>query len=59
MIEDIVVTNITDKLMANAGFVSLEIATKEHNPKKRERMTFPINTAEINMVKNMVRSMGL
>jgi hypothetical protein len=37
--EDIVVTNITDKLIANAGLVSLEIATKEHSPKKRESMT--------------------
>jgi hypothetical protein len=37
--EAIVVTNITDKLMANAGLVSLEMAIKEQRPKKRERMT--------------------
>jgi hypothetical protein len=52
MIEDMVVTNITDKLMAKAGLVSLDIAMKEHNPKKRERITFQINTAEINIVRN-------
>jgi hypothetical protein len=34
-----VVTNITDKLMAKAGFVSLEIAIKEHKPKNRENIT--------------------
>jgi hypothetical protein len=39
IIEDIVVTNITDKLMAKAGFVSLEIAINEHRPKNLERMT--------------------
>jgi hypothetical protein len=37
--EDIVVTNITDKLMARAGFVCLEMATKEHKPKNREKIT--------------------
>jgi hypothetical protein len=39
MIDDIVVTNITARLIAMAGFVSLDIATKEHKPKKRESMT--------------------
>jgi hypothetical protein len=37
--EDIVVTNITAKLMAKAGFVSLEIAINEHKPKKRDNIT--------------------
>jgi hypothetical protein len=39
MIEDIVVTNITAKLIARAGFVSLEIAMNEHSPRNRESMT--------------------
>jgi hypothetical protein len=39
IIEDMVVTNITDKLIAKAGFVSLEIAIKEHSPKNLESMT--------------------
>jgi hypothetical protein len=39
MIEDIVVTNITARLIARAGFVSLDIAIKEHRPKNRERIT--------------------
>jgi hypothetical protein len=39
IMEDMVVTNITDKLMARAGFVCLEIATKEHRPKNREKIT--------------------
>jgi hypothetical protein len=34
-----VVTNITDTLIANAGFVSLDMAIKEHKPKKRESIT--------------------
>jgi hypothetical protein len=55
MIEDIVVTNITARLIARAGFVSLEMAIKEHKPKKRERMTLKRNTAEIKMVKNCAR----
>jgi hypothetical protein len=37
--EAMVVTNMTDKLIARAGFVSLEIAMKEHKPRKRERIT--------------------
>jgi hypothetical protein len=39
MMEDIVVTNITDKLIAKAGLVSLEMATKEHNPRNLDKMT--------------------
>jgi hypothetical protein len=39
IIEDIVVTNITARLIAMAGLVSLEIAIKEHNPRKRDNMT--------------------
>jgi hypothetical protein len=34
-----VVTNITAKLIASAGLVSLEMAIKEQSPKKRERIT--------------------
>jgi hypothetical protein len=50
--DDIVVTNITARLIASAGFVSLEIAIKEQSPRNRERITLLMNTAEINMVKN-------
>jgi hypothetical protein len=39
IIEDMVVTNMTAKLIASAGFVCFEIAIKEHNPKKRDNMT--------------------
>jgi hypothetical protein len=34
-----VITNVTAKLIASAGFVSLEIAIKGHKPRKRERIT--------------------
>jgi UV DNA damage repair endonuclease len=57
MIDDIVVTNITAKLIARAGLVCLEIAIKEQSPKKRESMTLYINTAEIKIVKNPAASM--
>jgi hypothetical protein len=39
IIEDIVVTNITDRLMAKAGLVSFDIAIKEQSPKNLESIT--------------------
>jgi hypothetical protein len=39
MIEDMVVTNITERLIAKAGFVCLEMAIKEQRPRNLESMT--------------------
>jgi hypothetical protein len=39
IMEDMVVTNITAKLMANAGLVSFDIATKEQSPRNLDRIT--------------------
>ncbi len=52
MIEDIVVTNITARLIAKAGLVSLEMAINEQRPRNLERITLLMNTAEMNMAKN-------
>jgi hypothetical protein len=52
MAEDIMVTNVTAILMANACLVSLDIATKGHNPRKRDRITLFTKTAEIKIVRN-------
>ncbi len=52
MMEDMVVTNITAKLMAKAGLVSLEMAINEQSPRNRDKITLLMNTAEMNMAKN-------
>jgi hypothetical protein len=39
IIEDMVVTNMTERLIARAGLVCLDMAIKEHNPRNRESMT--------------------
>ena len=52
MIDDMVVTNMTARLMAKAGLVCFEMAIKEHKPKNLDRITLLMKTADMNMVRN-------